>query len=79
MTGDRKVQVSAAAVVKLNDLLSDAIKGLQQEEEPMKPKKKDPDPEPEEVQETEVNRESEQGPRQEPLPHPPPGFEQHDW
>ena len=61
MTGDRKVQVSAATVVKLNDLLSDVVKGLQQEEEPMKLKKKDPDPEPEVIQEAEVKRESEQG------------------
>ena len=65
------------AVVKLSDLLSDAIKGLQQEEGAVK-KKKEPDPEPVVVKEDDEKKGKPEEPKKEPV-RPPPEFEQPDW
>ena len=70
---DRQVAVAA----KLSDLLSDAIRGLQ-EEGAVKPKKMEPDPEPEVIQEDDKKENKPEGPKQEPV-RPPPGFERPDW
>jgi hypothetical protein len=68
-----KFRASAAAVVKLSDLLSQAVKGLEEEEGGLKPKpikKEEAQPPPEVAEHKEVPQDSE-SPEQEVITPPP--------